>query len=72
MGHGLINKWSYSTLVGTYNDSDIPYNAGLLFAIGNGADATHRANAVEVYSNGKVILSRQGDIRMGEFGNTGD
>jgi len=70
MGHGLVNKWSYSTVLGTYNASNVPYTAGLLFAIGNGTDATHRSNALEVYADGKIKMPRQGDVLMGEFGNT--
>lgn len=70
VGHGLINSWNYSIILGCYNDARI--GSGLLFAIGNGSDPTHRSNALEVYADGKIKMPRQGDILMGEFGNTGD
>lgn len=66
MGRGLVNKWSYSTVIGTYNDSTVADQ--LRFAVGNGIDATHRSNAFEVYVDGKIKMPRQGDILMGEFG----
>lgn len=69
LGEGLVNKWNRSTVLGGYNDSSMAANSGLLFAIGNGVDATHRSNALEVYSDGKIKMPRQGDILMGEFGN---
>lgn len=72
LGRGLINQWSDSTILGRYNDSAQPFRCGLLFAIGNGADAMHRSNAFEVYADGKITMPRQGDILMGEFGNAGD
>jgi hypothetical protein len=40
-----------------------------MFAVGNGVDANNRSNALEVYSDGKILMPRQGDILMGEFGN---
>jgi hypothetical protein len=69
-GRGLINQWAYSTVVGSYNDTAV--NASPLFVVGNGTDATHRSNVFEVYASGKIQMPRQGDILMGEFGNTGD
>lgn len=68
VGAGLINTWSYSTLVGKYNAYQ--GGSGLLFIVGNGADSTHRSNALEVYNDGTVLISKaQGDILMGQFGN---
>jgi len=72
LGRGLYNQYNSATLVGQYNDTGVPYDSGLLFAIGNGADATHRSNAFEVYTSGKITMPRQGDVLMGEFGNAGD
>lgn len=69
IGYGLISKWSKSLIIGQYNDSTVPLQSGLLFAIGNGANASNRSNAFEVYASGKVVMPRQGDILMGEFGN---
>ena len=69
IGEGLISDWSKSLIIGQYNDSSIPRFSGLLFAIGNGPDANHRSNALEVYAGGKITMPRQGDILMGEFGN---
>jgi hypothetical protein len=67
-GMGLRNKWNYATVIGRFNSNTPP--SSLLFAIGNGTDQNHRSNAVEVYTDGKVIIRRvQGDILMGEFGN---
>lgn len=40
-----------------------------LFEIGNGTSASARSDALVVYKNGKIKMSRQGDILMGEFGN---
>lgn len=68
IGRGLISAWSNSLIVGKYNDSSIPQLSGLLFAIGNGADAYNRSNALEVYADGKIKMAPQGDILMGEFG----
>ncbi len=68
LGRGLINRWNYSTVVGQFNDSSIPHTSVLLFAVGNGASATQRSNALEVYQNGTIKMPRQGDILMGEFG----
>jgi len=68
IGRGLLSKWSNSLIAGKYNDSNIDRLSGLLFAIGNGASANSRSNALEVYSSGKVTMPRQGDILMGEFG----
>jgi len=67
LGHGLWNYWNYATIVGCYNDTT--FTTPLLFAVGNGTDATHRSNALEVYADGKIKMPRQGDILMGEFGN---
>lgn len=72
VGVGLISNWSHSLIVGQYNDSSISPLSGLLFAIGNGTDSTHRSNALEVYADGKIVMPRQGDILMGEFGNPGE
>jgi hypothetical protein len=72
LGRGLINQWDNCSVIGKYNA--YTGGTGLLFVVGNGADATHPNNAVEVYNDGttvmnKVILSqRLGDIQMGEFG----
>ncbi len=66
-GIGLINSWNYCTVLGRYNHTGV--NAGPLFVVGNGVDAVTPSNALEVYESGKVvILNRQGDIPMGEFG----
>ncbi|MDX2081721.1 MAG: hypothetical protein SFU53_13135 [Terrimicrobiaceae bacterium] len=72
IGRGLITKWNHALVVGQYNDSDIPQNSGLLFAVGNGAMSGPRSNAMEVYLDGRIKMPRQGDILMGEFGNPGD
>jgi hypothetical protein len=41
-----------------------------VFEIGIGADANNRKNALTVYKDGRIEMSkRQGDILMGEFGN---
>ena len=72
LGHGLVSKWSSALVIGSYNDTSAVPGSGLLFAIGNGADATHRSNALEVYASGKITMPRQGDVLMGEFGHTGD
>jgi len=69
-GRGLINQWAYSTVVGSYNDTAVDVSP--LFVVGNGADATHRSNVFEVYASGRIQMPRQGDVLMGEFGNTGD
>lgn len=69
-GRGLLNStWSNATLVGQYNSGGL-LGGLILFAVGNGADASNRSNALEVYTDGTVVLrKRQGDILMGEFGN---
>lgn len=68
IGTGLRNKWNPATILGKYNSISPPNT--LLFAIGNGADDNNRRNAVEVYTDGKVVIRHaQGDILMGEFGN---
>jgi hypothetical protein len=69
LGYGLVNRWSYSTVLGHYNDSSPSLTSGLLLAVGNGTDANNRSNALEVYASGKILMPRQGDILMGEFGN---
>lgn len=69
LGRGLFNHWMNCTVVGQYNDSSMNGDSGLLFAIGNGSGASDRSNALEVYSNGRINIPRQGDILMGEFGN---
>jgi hypothetical protein len=41
-----------------------------LFVVGNGADANNKNNALAVYKDGTVTMSKaQGDILMGQFGN---
>lgn len=68
LGAGLINNWNYATVVGVFN----AYNGGdgLLFVVGNGTSSTVRKNAVEVYNDGTMVISkRQGDIVMGVYGN---
>ena len=41
-----------------------------LFVVGNGADTNNRSNALTVYKDGTVTMSKaQGDILMGQFGN---
>jgi hypothetical protein len=69
-GRGLTNSdWNNATIVGQFNSGSLKPDP-VLFAVGNGADATHRNNALEVYTDGTVIVrKRQGDILMGEFGN---
>lgn len=55
-------------VVGRYNDSSSSV-AGEVFVVGIGADDNNRSNALEVYANGDVIISKaQGDISMGAFG----
>ena len=49
-GSGAWVNDSNQFAVGKYNN----LSAGLVFAVGNGADATNRSNAFEVYSNGNV------------------
>ncbi|OJV03148.1 MAG: hypothetical protein BGO12_09730 [Verrucomicrobia bacterium 61-8] len=66
IGRGLINYWADATIVGRFNGTA---SDGLLFAVGSGADSNNRGNVMEVYEDGKVVLPRQGDILMGEFGN---
>jgi len=62
LGRGLINRYNASTIVGRYNDSTIPRNSGLVFAVGvgdGGSDGDHdRVNAVEVYSDASVSLGK--------------
>jgi hypothetical protein len=65
-GRGLVSTAVDATVVGTYNTD----KTGLRFAIGNGTGpaAATRANALEVYANGDIIMTKpQGDISMGEF-----
>lgn len=69
IGQDLVNFWDSSTIIGLHNATTMAPDSGLLFAIGNGADSLHRANAFEVYISGKILMPRQGDILMGEFGN---
>ncbi len=69
LGRGLYNHWDTSVVVGRYNDASMPDSSGVVFVIGNGADANNRSNAMEVYADGKILIPRQGDILMGEFGN---
>lgn len=73
IGEGLIGKWDTSVVIGKYNNSNIEVDSGLLFAIGNGTGSAtnQRSNALEVYDDGTVIIAEpQGDIPMGEFGET--
>jgi hypothetical protein len=73
LGLGLYNPgWPSATIVGQYNTEPSIAGGALFFAVGNGTSgaAGQRSNAVEVYSDGTVVLrKRQGDILMGEFGN---
>jgi len=64
-----------TTVVGSYNTD----KADQRFVVGIGTDNTHRDNALEVSKTGKVTMlkdvtmtRRQGDLRMGRFGNPGD
>jgi hypothetical protein len=66
VGRGLANLWNDCLVAGRYNDTSV---SGIMFAVGNGVDASNRSNALEVYSDGKILMPRQGDILMGEFGN---
>lgn len=70
LGHGLISEWSHSVMVGRYNDASLPRNSGLVFAVGNGQSNIVRSNALEVYDSGKIVMPRQGDVLMGDFGHT--
>ena len=72
LGCGLINQWSSSTVIGCYNDSSIAWDSGLRFAVGNGSDSDHRSDALEVYQDGRILMPKQGDMPMGEFGLNGD
>ena len=72
LGNGLLATTDNSTIVGKYNDD----KAGVSFVVGNGVDDSNRSNALEVHTNGDVIVSgslileqAQGDISMGSFGN---
>ncbi len=38
-----------------------------LFEIGMGTSSVEKANAFTVYKSGKITMSRQGDIQMGDF-----
>lgn len=72
LGEGLIAGTPGNTrmvVLGQFNASPV---AGQLLVVGNGAGsgAGQRANALEVYTDGKVkIPKRQGDVGMGRFGN---
>ncbi len=65
LGRGLINQWSQAVIVGSYNDTAA--TGSLRFAVGNGANATARSNAFEVYADGTIKIAPQGDISAGEF-----
>jgi len=83
IGNGASAASFNSVAVGRYNSITGSENAGAwvptdpLFVIGNGTGdyenhppevASH--NALIVYKNGKIKMDRQGDILMGEFGNS--
>lgn len=66
-----------SFVIGEYNvqegDANTVSGATPLFVVGNGASTSSRNNALTVYKDGRVKISkRQGDILMGSFGNPGD
>lgn len=69
LGHGLISGTvgaggNPCVVVGTFNVD----KAEQRFVVGNGTDATHRANAFEINRNGDIKMGKpQGDISMGEF-----
>lgn len=66
LGNGLVNNWSNSVIVGRFNDTSLSQEP--IFVVGNGVSASERSNALEIYKNGKILMPRQGDILMGEFG----
>ena len=68
LGMGLTNTTDMATVVGAYNE-DKP---GVRFAVGDGADENSKSNALEVYDDGRVVMKKQGDIKMGAFGLNGD
>lgn len=66
LGNSLVVTSNNTTVVGKYNDD----KAGVSFVVGNGSNSSNRANALEVYNNGDIIVQKsQGDISMGDFGN---
>jgi len=73
-GSGNLTRYC-STVLGAYNAAEGTANTSWvatdpLFTIANGTDDTHRSNALVVYKNGKIkITKRQGDIQMGIYGN---
>jgi hypothetical protein len=78
LGEGLLAQTSPLMVVaGKYNATPA---ADQLFVIGNGyvtqngnQTVVTRRNALEVKADGTITVpKRQGDIRMGRFGNTGD
>lgn len=73
LGEGLIAETNARMVVlGQFNAEPV---VGQLMVVGNGdsADPNDRKNALEVYSDGKIVIpKRQGDVGMGRFGFTAD
>ena len=56
-----LNAESNSLVVGKYNVS----MSGAYFVVGRGTSTSNRLNALEVYSDGKVVIpTAQGDVPM--------
>ena len=53
-GYNLVADQENSTVVGQWNLED---QAGVLFAVGNGADADSRSDAFQVDASGNVMAS---------------
>lgn len=76
IGIGLITRAFRELIIGSYNvvspltepaeTSAENWNAfDLLFAIGNGADADHRSNALEIFKSGLIELANA--LKIGAF-----
>lgn len=50
-GNGTVAGYADQTAIGKFNDN----KGTTLFEVGNGADASHKSNAFEVYSNGNIV-----------------
>lgn len=68
IGTGLRAEWANSLVVGQYNST---VTGGTpLFVVGNGENNDQRKNAMEVWSNGTVVIGKvpeKGGVPMGEF-----
>ena len=68
IGTGLRANWANSLVVGQYNSTAT--GGTPLFVVGNGESDSVRKNAMEVWSNGTVVIGKvpeKGGVPMGEF-----